>query len=377
MKKPRLVVVPILAALLLLAEGASAQAPSTPTLWSFLGIPQGISKIHGSLFNRRGNHPCLEQKGPLKALADPANLESEVPVIKKAAKIKEAEDLKRQKIKAVKYLAEIGCGCYDTDGSITEALMSASDDCTEDVRLATVESISEAAEGECCSNCGKTCCCNETILKRLAQMAYERDDTGCHLEPSERVREAAIKALQTCCPDSSPVIEVSPEPVPAPIRDRREGVIEQPVPAVEGEGVLPDASRDDTALRMRHNAAVLPPGPGQPNGMLAPIVATRKAPTLQPHNWPGVVVKIDYSNKAAHVHFEDSMATIPVGTELLAYDRSGQRRQLLGRLRVYQSFPGSANVRGLDEQKFASVRLGALVAGGAQPTVQTVTHRQR
>ena len=153
----------------------------------------------------------MEKKPPLLAIADPANLESPVAAIKKAAEVKQAEDLKKQKIKAVKYLTKIGCGCYDIDGSITEALIAASDDCTEAVRLATVEAIADAAEGECCSNCGKVCCCNEDMVKRLAKMAYERDDKGCYLEPSERVREAAVKALEICCPDVSPVMEVGEE----------------------------------------------------------------------------------------------------------------------------------------------------------------------
>src|SRR5690606_24338696 len=160
------------------AQPAVPPPPPQPTLWSFLGIPQGVNKVHGALFNRRGNHPVLEKKPPLKALADPRNLASDVPVIRKAAEVKMAEDLKQQKIKAIKYLADIGRGCYDTDGSITAAMVAATDDCTEDVRLAAVEAIADAASKQACSNCGSTCCCNEPILKRLAEMAYERDDKG-------------------------------------------------------------------------------------------------------------------------------------------------------------------------------------------------------
>jgi hypothetical protein len=188
---------------------ASAQAPAAPappTLWSFLGIPQGFRKVSGSLINRRGNFPGLEQKPPMLPIADPKNLASDVPALKAAAEIKQAEDMKKHKIKAIKYLASVGCGCYDKDGKITNALIeSMSNDCTEDVRLEAVEAVSEAAKGGCCENCGATCCCNEKITEALSKIAYERDDDGCWLEPSERVREAAREALAACCPNRGPI----------------------------------------------------------------------------------------------------------------------------------------------------------------------------
>lgn len=175
------------------AQPAPAPAPAAPTtIWSFLGIPQGLNKVHGTLFNRHGMLPCLEKKPPLKSLADAANLESENPAIKRAAQIKKEEDLKPQKIKAIKYLAKIGCGCYNKDGSVTKALtkaMDSVDECTEEVRLAAVEAISEAARGEECENCKqRSCCKDEEILKKLAEIAYYRNDDGCYKEPSERVR---------------------------------------------------------------------------------------------------------------------------------------------------------------------------------------------
>ena len=112
MKPTRGLFGPTFVGCLLLASSCLAQSESPTTLWSFMGIPQAGTKIHGALFNRRGNHPGLERKPALKAIADPANLASPNPAIKKAAEVKMAEDLKKQKIKAVKYLAGIGCGCY-------------------------------------------------------------------------------------------------------------------------------------------------------------------------------------------------------------------------------------------------------------------------
>ena len=180
-----------------------APVPAAPsTIWSFMGIPQGLNKVHGALFNRHGNLPCLEKKPPLKSLADAANLASDNAAVKRAAQIKKEEDLKPQKIKAIKYLAKIGCGCYDKDGSVTDALLKAMDsvdECTEEVRLAAVEAVSDAVRGEECANCKQRSCCNEKILTKLAEIAYYRSDNGCYKEPSERVRTAAEAALQTCC----------------------------------------------------------------------------------------------------------------------------------------------------------------------------------
>ena len=197
---------------------AHAQTPSTPvaptpTIWRFFGIPQGLQKIRDVSINRRGNFPGLERKPPLKRIGDPANLESPNPAIAEAAKIKQAEDLKAQKIKAIKYLAKMGCGCYDKGGKITDALIAAMDDCTPDVRMAAIEAIETTASGECCKSCGSTSCCNEKVTKRLSEIAYERDDSGCPLEPSAEIRAAAAKALCVCCPNraTGPIEEDVPE----------------------------------------------------------------------------------------------------------------------------------------------------------------------
>ncbi|MCU0979784.1 MAG: hypothetical protein MUF25_11535 [Pirellulaceae bacterium] len=225
----------VLVALCLVGPGTTqAQLPTTPTpapptLWSFLGIPQAMQRARDSMSNRRGNNPQREREPPLKALADPANLESDVPAIKAAAEIKQAEDLKPQKIKAVKYLTTIGCGCYDQDGKVTEALVAAMGDCTEDVRLETVKAVADAAKGERCSNCKQKSCCNQKIQQQLAELAYEVDDHGCPLEPSERIREAAADALEICCPGNGLPPEIEDETGPGTIEGTEgPGAIETP-----------------------------------------------------------------------------------------------------------------------------------------------------
>ena len=242
-----------LAALLLAAislpysGSASAQVPPPPpvppTLWSFLGIPQAYYKLRGATTNRRGNHPGLEATPPLKGIADPANLESPFEPIKVAAEVKQAEDAAPQKIKGIKYLAEIGCGCYNQEGNkVTKAMLAGLNDCTESVRKATVEAIAEAAEDEMCAKCGQRSCCSEELTLELAKLAYERDDHGCYKEPSADVREAATAALNICCPNAIPVTVIEEdgrekqrtreagEPTPAEADDPTPGLPDKPDP---------------------------------------------------------------------------------------------------------------------------------------------------
>ncbi len=205
-----------LAILIALAVGGDAlgqAAAAKSTVWHHLGIPQTFMKVRDHVLNIHGNHPGLEAKPPIKALADPANLASENLAIKTAAKIKQEEDKAQQKIKGIKYLADIGCGCYNVNGEITDALLDALDDCTEEVRYAAVKAIGEAAKGEQCENCKQKSCCSEKIVKRLAKIGWEKNDQGCWVEPSERVREAAQKAACVCCPGREFYPQIGPTPV--------------------------------------------------------------------------------------------------------------------------------------------------------------------
>ena len=99
-------------------------------------------------------------KPPLLSIADPKNMQSDVPAIKKAAKVKAAEDQAPQKMKALKYLARVGCGCYDKDGEVTAAFL-ALDDCTEEVRFQAAINIMDAAKNHC-----KACETNVAARKR-------------------------------------------------------------------------------------------------------------------------------------------------------------------------------------------------------------------
>ena len=347
---------------LLVVSPVIGRAEEPKTLWTFLGIPQACHTIQGALANRSGKHPGLEKKPPLKGLSDPANLASDVPVLKKAAEVKVAEDLKKQKIKAIRYLTEIGCGCYDTDGSITEAILAVSDDCTEEVRLATVQAIGDAASRACCSNCGETCCCNKKVLLRLAEMAYERDDTGCFREPSSRVREAAAVAFRACCPDAGPVVMEQPAEQPTP------GV---PREAVEESPAQEEIEQDEPPMPPEAGASRRPPTTPQFTRASVSDASddSPRLPVAADTTFQGVILHADAKHRLAHVHLEPRPSEPPrrclwgLASQCTA---AAEGTQYQGLMVVVQAFPGSANVRPLDKTQMALFQPGCLVKSDAR-----------
>lgn len=184
--------------LLLAANQSFGEEPVPPvtgnTLWHWLGIPQGCNKIKDAHLNKSGDCPAKERKPPLKRIADPANLQSPNPAIQAAAKIKAEEDLAPQKVKAIKYLGTVGCGCYP---GVRDALLAALDDCTEEVRYQAAIALCHVA-GNPCKNCDKSGCCNAEVMNKLNEIAYGQDAKGCYKETSSRVRAAATNALNAC-----------------------------------------------------------------------------------------------------------------------------------------------------------------------------------
>jgi len=277
---------------------AATPAPAPVTFWNRLGIP---SHPLDGIRNRGGNFPEAERKPPLKTIADPANLASDNAAIKKAAEIKAQEDLAAQKIKAIKYLGEIGCGgCYK---GVDKALAEALGDCTEAVRYEAVKAVLSASacgENECIKKCvrqTKTCkeatcdcwvgcmkrtcatmhllcgkalpdgttlkskcpgygcgsggncpgsrcacgdgnCCTSEILNKLSTMAFERDDRGCWKEPSPRVRALARQALRACRPNIRPMTDADiPVPEEVPLNI-------EPVPTSPNSELKPEPRQE-------------------------------------------------------------------------------------------------------------------------------------
>lgn len=211
-----------------------AVAPPAPaccpkqTLPGFLGLTglfQGLGKGIDCLRNRLGmRFPGLEAKPPVLAITDPANAGPDAPpAVKAAADIKAEEDAAPQKIKALRYLATIGCaGCYP---GVEEGMLAALDDCTEAVRYEAAKALRDTV-GNPCKMCRKSACCSPKIRKKLDQIAHEMDNEGCYKEASARVRRMARVALCECggspaivirstVPTEGPAAEPTPAPPPA------------------------------------------------------------------------------------------------------------------------------------------------------------------
>jgi hypothetical protein len=164
----------------------------------------------GSIF------PGLEATPPLTAITDPSNLNSSNPAESTAAAAKADEDQAPQKIKAINYLATLGCvGCY---AGVEDALLASLDDCTESVRYAAAKAFRDLS-GKPCSVCKTKSCCSPKVRKRLEEVANKMVN-GCYKESSARVRRMARLALAGCG-GSSTAAKAGP----------KEGPSEAPTPA--------------------------------------------------------------------------------------------------------------------------------------------------
>lgn len=230
-------------------------APAAPgmTLPKFLGLDLvfgGVRRVGSRVRNRLGSRfPGLEAKPPMKSITDPANMGPDAsPAVKAAAEAKAEDDKAPQKAKAIRYLASRGCGeCYpDTE----DALIAAMDDCSEVIRYEAVKGL-RGSVGGACQCCRENSCCTPKLLKKLYEIAYERNDSGCYLESSSRVRRNA--RLVICACGGAPSEEVlsvpiegppsgDPSPIPA-------GEIAPPVEATAEESQVPPASAEDDPQR--------------------------------------------------------------------------------------------------------------------------------
>ena len=187
------------------AGGATivAIAPPSPpamTLPKFLGLDIAYAGIRGigmRVRNRLGTRfPGLEPKPPIRSIADPANMsENASPAVKAAAEAKIEADQAPQKAKAIRYLSSLGCGkCYpDTE----KALLAAMEDCNEQIRYEAVRGLRKSV-GDQCGCCRQDSCCSPKLVQKLYELAYGVDDSGCHIEPSSRIRRNARLAICAC-----------------------------------------------------------------------------------------------------------------------------------------------------------------------------------
>lgn len=234
------------------AEAAGGLAPPIPpretpvTFWDKLGF----GRVRDAVVNARGNRPQWEWKMPLKRIGDPANMLSSNQAIATAAKIKIDQDLAPQKIKAIKYLATVCCACKGYKKEVQEALLASLDDCTEEVRYAAALAICQCT-GNLCQTCNSPSCCSAEVMNKLNELATKRDENGCFVEPSARVRAAALNALNACRAVHAPTTP-APETPEVP-KERPLPGKEQPTPAP----VPPKTTQDDDIGSKVHSASYI------------------------------------------------------------------------------------------------------------------------
>lgn len=274
------------------------------TLPEFLGLTDAARAVGGAIhsgisciataLDLEGRFAGLQPKPPLLPITDPANMnENAPPAVKAAAEAKKEEDSAGQKIMALRYLAELGCGgCYP---DIEDALLASLDDCTEEVRFVTVSALRNTNRPNC-HYCNSKKCCSNKVQKKLRALAFETNEDGCFKEPSARVRRQARLALQTCgglnpepnapspeqVPDEGPVEATATTPDNSTIRSRR---IASRQPGESGEGI---AEVQSTLLRgvKLPNLVALPksrsagdPEVARVNG--EPLLESQVAPQLE------------------------------------------------------------------------------------------------
>ena len=232
----------------IVAVAPPAAAPGM-TLPQFLGLDVvfgGVRTVGQRVRNRLGTRfPGLEAKPPIKSITDPANLGPDArPAEKAAAEAKMEDDKAPQKAKAINYLASRGCGeCYpDTE----MAMLAALEDCSEDIRYAAVRGL-RSVSGDACKCCRENSCCSEKLLKKLYEIAYERDDSGCFLESSARVRRNARLVICDC--GGVPSLDADQTPMEGPTStDAVPTPAGEISPAVAAMATSPETNADATAV---------------------------------------------------------------------------------------------------------------------------------
>lgn len=474
------------------ATGCFSPRQDVPTLWDKLGIPQGYAVVRDHFTNKSGNRPWKEAKPPLLRIADAANLESPNDAIKAAAEIKMEEDLAAQKIKALKYLGKIGCGCYDESGKVEAALMAGLSDCTPAVRMAAIDAIKEALQNcnlglerdkrqdrkylhqqkhekkvakrkankearreriqqaaakrrakcgmcgghgcssciecttcldmgcdtciencdpcggcdggcsecmvdDCCTSCNACSCCTEKIQKKLADMAFGKQDNGCWKEPVAAIR-AAAQAVMCLCP--APECEVQEENGGGD--DNGGGGLELPPELKDGEGNQNngegennDGNVDDT-VAFSFNAPITSPESfgapitqqtrsnpapitsidefGQPQPTLSNAQAQTQSAAWQGSNAPVIesdiiendpnmisatISSINQQAKSINVNYHKEFM-LPKGAKIVVRDLAGNDIEMI----VENSTPGSAEAKassnGTSLPSTSSVQIGVV-----------------
>jgi hypothetical protein len=199
---------------------AAPAAPATPapqTLWNWLGItPQNCQKCRdkccasplGQLLNAMTKPLSFASGGLVPPLCPPVsptdlanandpNNPDAGGAEAVAAKIKADEAKAKARRAAVRYLGTVDCARFpEAEGALIKALR---------------EDTNECVRWEAALALGKGCCCTKKTVAALTLSATGKDTDKNPVETSERVRAAALHALNLC---AATIAEEPEEPTP-------------------------------------------------------------------------------------------------------------------------------------------------------------------
>jgi len=220
---------------------AHAQTTAAPTtMWSFLGVPNPFGMnaaaqqsanpaIQAAAKAKAAKHEICKKKAAIKYLAGLGCTPEhpEVMPALMAAMDDPDEQVRYEAVKAVLQTAEV---CQSRDQKKETRKTKGMSESCKDWKKAIEKQFCDALDrlcgkappkehkhklkkamksmlgGECEDPTKEDCpcadrrgsCCSQEMRDKLMKLAYGRDDMGCFLEPSKRVRDLAEQALNAC-----------------------------------------------------------------------------------------------------------------------------------------------------------------------------------
>ena len=263
-------------------QAITIQAAGPPkTIWNCLGISSAgcaafKQRLCGSQFGQLLNNGMAPISGisgglipqfcptvPTPAQVAAASDKNANPAMAQATKIKAEEAQAKQRVAAVEYLGTVDCRRFpDAKEALLKALREDTNEC---VRYAAARVLING------------CCCSKKIVAALTvtvmgPAAYNpvthATPDGPPVETSERVRCAAMMALQNCLANPDCIIDDEKDPLPEPPPEKKRGEVgpgTSPPPKPAGE-IAPTGDRreglgrtDEVRLASYHTALARKP----------------------------------------------------------------------------------------------------------------------
>ena len=220
---------------------AHAQTTGTPmTVWSFLGVPNPFGTnaaaqqsanpaIQAAAKAKAAKHEICKKKAAIKYLAG-LGCTPEHPEVMPALMAAMDDPDEQVRYEAVKAVLQTAAVCQSREQKKETCKTKGMSESCADAKKAIEKQFCDALDrlcgkappkehkhklkkamksmlgGECEDPAKEDCpcadrrgsCCSPEMRDKLMKLAYGRDDMGCFLEPSKRVRDLAEQALNAC-----------------------------------------------------------------------------------------------------------------------------------------------------------------------------------